>query len=357
MSDSVKPETVSNDISLNPLAAPAVNGESTAAKEAVPANGENSTRALETLVVKPTEKAVESKEQAVESKEQAIETKEQAIDTKEESVESKQEFVEANEAKAVTSEKQAKEKPSALAPLTIDEKDRLVGVLDILSAQSIASPFLVPVDHVALGLEDYPKVCPNPMDISTIRGKLSSADTPASLDMITKDFHLMVENARRYNPAPHAIHTAAMQLYNALKDALSKAGFKHASLPELEILAKRPARKVHKPVKYAAELEAISTALPAKRKMSARSPTSATKRRPPAVKRLSEAQISDLSAAIAGLPQSALDQVVVILADHIPEKADVDEEREFELDLDSLDSATLRDLYRFVKSVAGSGLP
>jgi hypothetical protein len=61
----------------------------------------------------------------------------------------------------------------------------------------------------------------------------------------------------------------------------------------------------------------------------------------------------ELSQAIATLPQAALDQVVRILAEHVPEQQ-AEGGGEFELDLDILDSETLRELHAFVQGVTGS---
>jgi hypothetical protein len=52
----------------------------------------------------------------------------------------------------------------------------------------------------------------------------------------------------------------------------------------------------------------------------------------------------DLSTAIAGLPQAALDRVVQILEEHVPEQQ-AEGGGEFELDLDRLDSEMLKELH------------
>ncbi len=61
-----------------------------------------------------------------------------------------------------------------------------------------AEPFREPVDSVALNIPDYPRVVKHPMDLTTIRNKLSEGlykDPWKVLD----DFRLMYNNAWLYN--------------------------------------------------------------------------------------------------------------------------------------------------------------
>ena len=47
-------------------------------------------------------------------------------------------------------------------------------LLTKLKRNTNASPFLKPVDPIALGIPDYPEKIKNPMDISTIKQKLDT---------------------------------------------------------------------------------------------------------------------------------------------------------------------------------------
>jgi hypothetical protein len=254
---------------------------------------------------------------------------------------------------AVAMEEENVVEPLVEAFLTTEEKSLLLEMMENLPVLQ-ATPFLEPVDWEGLELDDYLEVCPKPMDLNQIKSKLEQEQV--LLSTILSNFSLVVENARKYSPRPHPINSAATNMYKAWLGRLAKSVFKNADIPPIESAAKRPSRKVclyilnlkiSKPVKFEQEPIAVSTAT--KRKASPKSPQSARKR---SVRRLSTAQITQLSASIAGLPQSALDEVVLILADHVPKQEEGG--AEFELDLDSLSSQTLSELHQFVQGVTGS---
>ncbi|KAI9057179.1 Bromodomain-containing protein [Trametes sanguinea] len=79
-----------------------------------------------------------------------------------------------------------------------------------------ASPFLVPVDPIALGIPHYPTIIKHPMDFSTIERKLGSSNpakpdpNPAnpryhSADEIIADIRLIFSNALTFNGPDHPI--------------------------------------------------------------------------------------------------------------------------------------------------------
>jgi bromodomain-containing factor 1 len=60
-------------------------------------------------------------------------------------------------------------------------------------------PFLDPVDPVALNIPDYPKIIKHPMDISTIKKKLSGGRYTTAYDF-ESDVRLMLKNCFTFNP-------------------------------------------------------------------------------------------------------------------------------------------------------------
>ena len=82
--------------------------------------------------------------------------------------------------------------------------------------QSFAWPFLQPVDPVALGIPDYFNVVKHPMDLSTIRRKLDDAVYKA-LTEFEQDFRLIISNCRLYNPPDSDISMMATQLEDAFE--------------------------------------------------------------------------------------------------------------------------------------------
>ena len=61
-----------------------------------------------------------------------------------------------------------------------------------------AAPFLLPVDPVALGIPTYFSVIKQPMDLSTIQGKLSSQKYKYAQEFV-EDYELMVRNCYLFN--------------------------------------------------------------------------------------------------------------------------------------------------------------
>jgi len=78
-------------------------------------------------------------------------------------------------------------------------------------SHQFAYPFLVPVDPVALGIPDYPKVIQRPMDLGTIKHKL---DNGAYLghDEFAEDVRTTFVNAMRYNAPSTDIYGMADRL-------------------------------------------------------------------------------------------------------------------------------------------------
>ena len=117
----------------------------------------------------------------------------------------------------------------------VTDEDRMRQLLDALSAKKdLVYFFLEPVDPVALGLHDYFDVVKEPMDLGTIRTKLSSYD---DLDNFANDVRLVFTNAMLYNKDPKlAVYDAAsrlLQLFDTKFSALRKKhhGKKAAKVP------------------------------------------------------------------------------------------------------------------------------
>ena len=98
-------------------------------------------------------------------------------------------------------------------------------VVGLLERHSKASPFLDPVDPVALGIPHYFDVIKKPMDISTLSKKLEQGEysnilpkdavgrTPVSRMLngpFRKDVELIFDNAMNFNPPDDWIHLSAL---------------------------------------------------------------------------------------------------------------------------------------------------
>lgn len=84
-------------------------------------------------------------------------------------------------------------------------------LLDTLMRHQWAWPFLAPVDHVKLGLTDYPRVVKRPMDLATIKNKLD-AGAYASHEEFADDVRTTFLNALMYNAPGSDIHSMAERM-------------------------------------------------------------------------------------------------------------------------------------------------
>ncbi|GAB7360436.1 hypothetical protein MBLNU230_g8390t1 [Neophaeotheca triangularis] len=73
------------------------------------------------------------------------------------------------------------------------------------------SPFLVPVDPVALNIPHYRQVVKHPMDLGTMAQKLKTGQYGRATEF-SKDFELMVQNALAFNPPGNPVRDMAIQL-------------------------------------------------------------------------------------------------------------------------------------------------
>ena len=82
-----------------------------------------------------------------------------------------------------------------------------------------ASPFLRPVNAVALELKDYHDIVQKPMDLSTILTQCLLGEYEEFHEVVA-DLELVFRNAMRYNPNGHPIHTLANNLLDYVQRQL-----------------------------------------------------------------------------------------------------------------------------------------
>ena len=107
------------------------------------------------------------------------------------------------------------------------------GVLDALMEDERSYPFLEPVDHVALGLNDYLSVVKRPMDLGTIKRRLAEDrfyDLPSSTrtlryingQRVFNDVMLVFDNCMKYNQDGSQIFQFAAQLKASFRTKWSR---------------------------------------------------------------------------------------------------------------------------------------
>ena len=94
---------------------------------------------------------------------------------------------------------------AALSTLTMRQ---CTGLLKPLMKMEDAALFLVPVDAVALKLDDYHTIVTEPMDLGTIEKKLDKSGYSSVEDFI-RDVRLVWGNALKYNPPENPVYALA----------------------------------------------------------------------------------------------------------------------------------------------------
>ncbi|XP_057429805.1 transcription factor GTE1-like isoform X2 [Lotus japonicus] len=91
---------------------------------------------------------------------------------------------------------------------------RFETILDEITQDRWAEPFLEPVDVKGLDLYDYYEIIEKPMDFSTIRRKMDAKDGSGYKNVreIYSDVRLIFKNAMKYNDRKHDIHVMAKNL-------------------------------------------------------------------------------------------------------------------------------------------------
>lgn len=231
--------------------------------------------------------------------------------------------------------------------------------------------FNTPVDATRLGLHDYHTIVKKPMDLGTVKTRLSKSWYKSPLEF-AEDVRLTFNNAMLYNPKGHEVHRMAEFLLKMFEE-------KWAPLEtQYEFLNRRqqPARDVdfHPPVSTNTPyVEPLPLPAPTPSPSPPPPPTvvenrtleraeSMTNPEEPAVltvfpekpeeeegsgnRDLTFDEKRRLSEDLQDLPFDKLEAVVQIIKKRNPELAQQDDE--IELDIDSLDLETLWELYRFV---------
>ncbi|XP_038706553.1 transcription factor GTE8-like isoform X2 [Tripterygium wilfordii] len=86
-------------------------------------------------------------------------------------------------------------------------------LLKRLMAHQYGFIFNTPVDAVKLKIPDYHTIITNPMDLGTIKNKITSGQYSTPLEFLS-DVRLTFSNAMTYNPAGNDVHVMAVSLSN-----------------------------------------------------------------------------------------------------------------------------------------------
>jgi hypothetical protein len=214
--------------------------------------------------------------------------------------------------------------------------------------------FNKPVDPVALGLHDYFVIIKHPMDLGTIRERLSRGQYRNPKD-VAADVRLTFHNAMTYNPKGQDVHIMAEQL----------SGIFEAQWPEIEAevnyLASCPPlpKKFPPPpidlcllersdsLRRPMALDSNSRPISHTPTYSARTPSMKKPRaKDPNKRDMTIEEKRKLSQNLQNLPPEKLDAVVQIIKNKNLSVRQHDDE--IEVEIDSMDAETLWELDRFV---------
>lgn len=142
-------------------------------------------------------------------------------------IESGQEQQNSENTELSTSQEPAK--PSEIDALFKTEDPQLIKeqlkhcatILKGLKRHRDGTPFLVPVDPVALGIPDYLNIIKHPMDLSTITKKLEGNEYVSATDFVA-DVRLMLNNCFTFNAADSQVAKMGRNLEKYLNNVLAK---------------------------------------------------------------------------------------------------------------------------------------
>lgn len=119
------------------------------------------------------------------------------------------------------------------------DMEECLSLLKQFAAKPDASAFLEPVDWEFYGLEDYPEVIKNPMDLGTVQKKLEAGEytTP---DEFAVDVHLVWGNAMTYNRADSEIYKVSDKFDKGFAKKFSKISSKANSNTNSTTKRKKP---------------------------------------------------------------------------------------------------------------------
>lgn len=267
---------------------------------------------------------------------------------------------------------------------------------------AITYPFITPVDPVALNIPSYLKIIKKPMDFGTIEKNLKNGVYQNSKDFYA-DAQLVFQNCYKFNPEGDAVNKMGHQMEEVFENLWKEKAewlAQHAPAPEHspsdlysdeedeeeeEEEELDPAQAQFLAIQQQiAQLNATAQQLLQQQQTSGKraSPKAPSKKKkksssgprkpssgpltvpPPATKQskaakkskpaapLSFAQKQEISEGISTLGDADMRRAVQIIRNGCPHLANVHDD-EMELDMDEINDETLRELFKFIKSLRG----
>ncbi|CAA0832698.1 Transcription factor GTE4 [Striga hermonthica] len=230
-------------------------------------------------------------------------------------------------------------------------------LLERLMKHKHAWVFNTPVDAVGLGLHDYFEIIKNPMDLGTVKNRLTQSWYKSPVEF-AEDVRLTFRNAMTYNPKEQDVHLMADLLSKLFEDkwAPIEADYRHEMKLASDFHVGLPmpmAQKSLPPSQSRAKPDMkLSVDTDPKRKtmgavQSGKVPSPKKPKAKDSDKReMTYEEKQKLSVNLQNLPSEKLENVVQIIKKRNPSVSQQDDEIEF--DIDSVDAETLWELDRFI---------
>lgn len=258
-------------------------------------------------------------------------------------------------------------------------------LLETLMKHKFGWVFNKPVDVKGLGLHDYYKIIRHPMDLGTVKARLSK-NLYKSPTEFAEDVRLTFSNAMLYNPKGQDVHIMAEELSKTFEEKWTKIDAEYnfsrrsklsrnsALLTSTPKKVHAPLAPVHSPVPAAPpapvhtpapappprpietrtleRVESVTMAVDPKTNVTSLAHQGRTsvpkkpKAKDPDKRDMTYEEKQKLSMNLQDLPSDKLDNVVQIIKKRNPVLSQ--QEDEIEVDIDSFDPETLWELHRFV---------
>ncbi|MFQ6647637.1 hypothetical protein Gotur_021654 [Gossypium turneri] len=223
--------------------------------------------------------------------------------------------------------------------------------------------FNSPVDVKGLGLHDYYSVIKHPMDLGTVKTRLSK-NWYKSPREFAEDVRLTFQNAMTYNPKGQDVHVMAEQLSKIFEGKWASIEADYIRdmrlAVEYEVSLRMPTpRKAHSMLpppldtrRILGRSESMTRSVDPRPKLIATTPLGRTpapkkpKAKDPYKRDMTYEEKQKLSTNLQSLPSEKLDNIVQIIKKRNSAVEQHDEE--IEVDIDSVDTETLWELDRFV---------
>lgn len=201
-------------------------------------------------------------------------------------------------------------------------------LLKKLMSQEFAWVFNTPVDTVKLNLPDYFDIIKNPMDLGTIKSKLSSGEYSSPLEFLA-DVRLTFTNAKTYNSPGSDVHVLA--------DKLSQF-FELRWKPIEKKLGMSTSHSALKKSGAGEETEIAKSSAPSKKRKLSPRPHEIMKE--PTKRKMTDEHKHKLSRDLEGFIGDLPDSIVDLLRTQSSDRVDGGED-EIEIDIDDLSEDTL----------------